>query len=152
MRCYLFLKLMVFVTSGVETNITASHHAKMLGMGHAPVGMSRQTRVLSRVHSPLKLGSLTCPILLSQKQYRHSSSQRLRSGVIVASGTQSGTVKMVVQGRKIELTPSIRQYAEEKVTRWLLDGCQLDRCYIILPLCRWGMQSLTLRVPSRRWM
>jgi hypothetical protein len=34
---------------------------------------------------------------------------------IVAAATQSGTVKMVVQGRQIELTPSIKQYAEEKV-------------------------------------
>ena len=33
----------------------------------------------------------------------------------VAAATQSGTVKMVVQGRQIELTPSIKQYAEEKV-------------------------------------
>ena len=34
---------------------------------------------------------------------------------VVAAATQSGTVKMVVQGRQIELTPSIKQYAEEKV-------------------------------------
>ena len=40
--------------------------------------------------------------------------QRVRKPV-VAAATQSGTVKMVVQGRQIELTPSIKQYAEEKV-------------------------------------
>lgn len=33
----------------------------------------------------------------------------------VAAATHSGTVKMVVQGRQIELTPSIKQYAEDKV-------------------------------------
>ena len=41
----------------------------------------------------------------------------------VAAATQSGTVKMVVQGHQIELTPSIKQYAEDKV------GAQIQSPY-----------------------
>lgn len=98
-------------------NVAASYRATLLWRRHAPVGMSRQTRALSRGLSSLKLDSLVCPFLASRTQSspRQLVSQHLRNGAIVASGSQSGTVKMVVQGRKIELTPSIRQYAEEKV-------------------------------------
>ena len=41
--------------------------------------------------------------------------QIFRSGITFASATHSGTVKMVVQGRQMELTPSIKEYAEDKV-------------------------------------
>ena len=40
--------------------------------------------------------------------------QSIRKSV-VAAASQTGTVKMVVQGLQIELTPSIKQYAEDKV-------------------------------------
>lgn len=53
------------------------------------------------------------PQMLISKRLAHRSSFSAR--LIHAAATESGTVKMVVQGRQIQLTPSIKQYAEEKV-------------------------------------
>lgn len=57
-----------------------------------------------------------CPILqtLTHRTQRVQSRQLLHT-TVRAAVTDSGTVKMVVQGRQIELTPSIKSYAQEKV-------------------------------------
>lgn len=73
-------------------------------------------RLLS--HTPVQLSRTTARNNLRTSKLRSTPTTRiqgLRKGTIVASATLSGTVKMVVQGLHIELTPSIKQYAEEKV-------------------------------------
>ncbi|DBB11202.1 TPA: Ribosome-binding factor PSRP1, chloroplastic [Trebouxia sp. C0006] len=67
-------------------------------------------------HRPVLLQprSLVSNLKIKQLRTPRSIVQSLRK-LVVAAATQSGTVKMVVQGRQIELTPSIKQYAEEKV-------------------------------------
>ncbi len=69
-------------------------------------------------HRPVLLQprSLVSNLKIKQLRTPRSIVQSLRK-LVVAAATQSGTVKMVVQGRQIELTPSIKQYAEEKVGR-----------------------------------
>ncbi|KAA6428717.1 MAG: 30S ribosomal [Trebouxia sp. A1-2] len=68
-------------------------------------------------HRPVLLrprSLVTSPKFSKQLRTPGTTVQSVRKP-IVAAATQLGTVKMVVQGRQIELTPSIKQYAEEKV-------------------------------------
>lgn len=137
-------------------HITATHHATLLRR-QGPGGMSRQACTLTHGHYLLKLRPFTCipPVSARQPAARDLRLTYLRNGAIVASGVQSGTVKMVVQGRQIELTPSIRQYAEEKVVSVCCRGvCQgLDHrieIHHFFASRRWARQSLTLRVPSKK--
>ena len=83
---------------------------------------------LSQRQALLKLQSRICNPLVPRvlPAAKQACSRSLRSGAIVASASQSGTVKMVVQGRQIELTPSIKQYAEEKVNTLTQLDCELS--------------------------
>lgn len=83
----------------VQTRVTLSQ-APMLGMPRpAPRCLARPVSTLQR---------------LARSTNRVQCRQSL-CRTIHAAATDSGTVKMVVQGRQIELTPSIKQYAQEKV-------------------------------------
>ena len=101
-------------TMRLQTNLTPSQ-AAMPGMPQPA------SRCLTR----------RCPTL--QRMTRSINRLQCRQSLcrtVQAAATDSGTVKMVVQGRQIELTPSIKQYAQEKVTNYRLVSHQQELDFV----------------------
>ena len=82
---------------------------------HSSVTMS-QAPMVGTPRAVGSCGARRCPNLhlVARSTHRVQCRQPL-SRTVQAAATTSGTVKLNVQGRQIELTPSIKQYAQDKV-------------------------------------